>query len=80
MLTNTFEYSLQKVNPKLTVPYWDFTIEKSTFGGNTPETIEPQANSPLLSPDWFGTQNSGDAMVCCDSCGELIATGALFVF
>ncbi|CAN0324516.1 unnamed protein product, partial [Laminaria digitata] len=30
LITNTFEFSLQLVNPKLTVPYWDFTMETTS--------------------------------------------------
>ncbi|CAN0536085.1 unnamed protein product, partial [Laminaria digitata] len=30
LITNTFESSLQLVNPKLTVPYWDFTMETTS--------------------------------------------------
>lgn len=63
MLSNTFEYSLQRVNPKLSLPYWDFTIEKSTRGGNTPDKIEPQSDSPILQEDWFGSNDPEDGMV-----------------
>lgn len=67
-MTNTFEFNLQVVNPKLTVPYWDFTIEASTFGGNTEDIIEPQDNSPLFSPEWFGRHDPDDLMVRRFSC------------
>lgn len=63
MLSNTFEYSLQRVNPKLTLPYWDFTIEKSSSGGNTPDKIEPQSESPILQEEWFGSNDPEDGMV-----------------
>lgn len=63
MMTNTFEYSLQVVNPKLTVPYWDFTIESSTMGGNAEGVIEPQSSSPVFSSDWFGRHDAEDYQV-----------------
>lgn len=63
LMTNTFEYSLQIVNPKLTVPYWDFTIESSTLGGNTRDITEPQALSPLFREDWFGAADPEDHQV-----------------
>ena len=63
LLTNTFEYSLQIVNPKLTVPYWDFTFESSTMGGNTEAITEPQANSPLFTSEWFGRNDPDDLQV-----------------
>lgn len=63
MMTNTFEYSVQVVNPKMALPYWDFTIESSTAGGNTEDTIEPQASSPLFTADWFGKHDPDDLQV-----------------
>ena len=63
MMTNTFEFSLQVVNPKLTVPYWDFTIESSTAGGNAEDIMEPQDSSPLFAADWFGRHDPDDLMV-----------------
>ncbi|CAM9241247.1 unnamed protein product, partial [Hapterophycus canaliculatus] len=27
LISNTFEFSLQAVNPKLSLPYWDWTID-----------------------------------------------------
>jgi hypothetical protein len=43
-----FEQSLQAINPMLTLPYWDFTID-STF-------LEPSTfrNQLLFSDGWFG--------------------------
>lgn len=63
MLSNTFEYSLQRVNPKLTLPYWDFTIESSSAGGAGDGVSEPQASSPLLQSSWFGTHDPTDNQV-----------------
>lgn len=63
LLTNTFEASLQLVNPKLTVPYWDFTIEKSSLGGNTADKNEPQMDSPIFTESWFGGFDTEDFMV-----------------
>lgn len=63
LLTNTFEFSLQKVNPKLALPYWDFTIEPSSFGGAPPDELEPQSKSPVLQETWFGSSDPEDGMV-----------------
>ncbi|CBJ25520.1 ortho-aminophenol oxidase [Ectocarpus siliculosus] len=62
MLTNTFEYSLQRVNPKLTVPYWDFTIEyhEAEIAGDDNEMT---INSPLFQESWFGTADPVDNVV-----------------
>ena len=65
MISNTFEYSLQKVNPKLTLPYWDFTIDGSSAGGAMmgEEVSSAQEYSEIFSPTWFGTHDEGDYMV-----------------
>ncbi|CAM9241469.1 unnamed protein product [Ectocarpus sp. 12 AP-2014] len=62
ILTNTFEYSLQRVNPKLTVPYWDFTIEYLE-AENAADGDEITINSPLFQESWFGTTDPVDNMV-----------------
>lgn len=65
IISNTFEYSLQKVNPKLTLPYWDFTIESSSAGGIFGESTvdQPQVNSEIFQESWFGTVDHSDDMV-----------------
>lgn len=65
LLTNTFEYSLQQVNPKLTVPYWDFTIEGSSIAdpGNISIVDLLQGNSQVFQEGWFGTFDPKDNMV-----------------
>ena len=77
MLSNTFEASLQQVNPKLTLPYWDFTIESSSSGATsnskTDQSSKKSCNkTPLLQPSWFGTSDPEDFMVgvcvCCFVC------------
>ncbi|CAN0279002.1 unnamed protein product, partial [Hapterophycus canaliculatus] len=55
MVSNTFEASLQAVNPKLTLPYWDFTIESSSSGGaGSGAADESLDRSPLFHESWFG--------------------------
>ncbi|CAM9856817.1 unnamed protein product [Pylaiella littoralis] len=64
VISNTFEYSLQKVNPKLTLPYWDFTIDGSSAGGGFGESVSSaQDLSPIFTPEWFGTIDPADNMV-----------------
>jgi hypothetical protein len=48
-ITLEFEQSLQAVNPMVTVPYWDFTLESTFY--NT----ETWRQSPVFGPQWFGT-------------------------
>ncbi|CAN0427891.1 unnamed protein product, partial [Scytosiphon promiscuus] len=54
LITSTFEFSLQLVNPKLTVPYWDFTIETTAASALAYDPNEPNTRTELLSPSWFG--------------------------
>ena len=63
LLTNTFEFSLQLVNPKLTVPYWDFTIETTAASKTKYDPKYPFTRTELLSPSWFGTVDLEDYMV-----------------
>ncbi|CAM9190527.1 unnamed protein product, partial [Discosporangium mesarthrocarpum] len=58
ILTNTFEYSLQLVNPKLTVPYWDFTID--TAIGKPERFLD---DCPLFQESWFGSADPSDQQV-----------------
>lgn len=64
VLSNTFEASLQTVNPKLTLPYWDFTIETSSAGVSGDNSgYQPQTNTPIFQESWFGTVDHTDDMV-----------------
>lgn len=47
-LTLMFEQSLQAVNPAVSVPYWDFTLESTFFGSSDFRT------SGVFADDWFG--------------------------
>lgn len=66
MVTMMFENSLQLVNPMVSLPYWDFTIEGSVvdtdeeFGGDYTRLSEA---SPLWGPDWFGGVDKHDYQV-----------------
>ena len=63
LITNTFEFSLQRVNPKLTVPYWDFTIETTAAANLAYDQQRPLTRTELLSPSWFGSVDLEDHMV-----------------
>jgi len=45
-MSNLFEKAIQAVNPSVSLPYWDFTIEK--------ENNMPVMHSPIFSDDMFG--------------------------
>eukprot|EP00904_Undaria_pinnatifida_P007010 jgi/Undpi1/3439/HiC_scaffold_16.g06812.m1 len=63
LITNTFEFSLQLVNPKLTVPYWDFTIETTSAANVAYDPALPYTKTELLSPEWFGSADLEDNLV-----------------
>ena len=69
LLSNTFEFSLQQVNPKLTLPYWDFTIESSSTGAAAFKDLDDVFGStiktPLFQDSWFGTTDPETNMVRC---------------
>lgn len=53
-LTNTFEQSMRAVNPAVTLPYWDFTIEGEAVkkAGKKPSYM--LEITPVFQDDWFG--------------------------
>ncbi|CAM9151095.1 unnamed protein product [Choristocarpus tenellus] len=58
LITNIFEHSLQLVNPKLSLPYWDFTIDTANGVGG-----EFDGNIPIFQDAWFGTVDTSDLQV-----------------
>lgn len=52
----------QRVNPKLTLPYWDFTIEEAE-AANSGENNKIVIDSPLFQDSWFGTADPNDHTV-----------------
>ncbi|CAM9212040.1 unnamed protein product [Hapterophycus canaliculatus] len=63
IVSNTFEASLQAVNPKLTLPYWDFTIETAAGESGDGSVEQPQTKSPLFQDSWFGSVDPTDDQV-----------------
>ena len=53
-LTNTFEQSLRAVDPSVTLPYWDFTIEGEAIkkAGKRPSYM--LEITKVFQDDWFG--------------------------
>ncbi|CAM9893269.1 unnamed protein product [Pylaiella littoralis] len=64
MVTMIFENSMQLVNPMVSLPYWDFTIEGAIideeFDGDYTKLAKA---SPLWTPDWFGGVDKSDYQV-----------------
>jgi len=51
-----FEQTLQAINPSLTLPYWDFTLESTFYEADT------WRNSAVFSPDWFGNASPNNEL------------------
>ena len=51
-----FERALQAVNPSVTLPYWDFTLESTLYN---PDTFR---QSRVFSEDWFGDAAPDNAL------------------
>ena len=51
----------QKVNPKLTLPYWDFTIEEQDAELSFNDDLK--IDSPLFQESWFGSSDPEDNVV-----------------
>ena len=66
MVTMMFENSLQLVNPMISLPYWDFTIEGAVVDNDEElagDYTRLSEASPLWTPDWFGGVDKHDYQV-----------------
>ena len=56
-MTMAFDASLRSSNPKVTMPYWDFTIEgeKILDAGGDPNMLFDV--TPMFNATWFGDSN-----------------------
>lgn len=52
-MTLSFERSLQTVNPQITMPYWDYTIEGHAMNMAN-ESLDAWYLSPIWEDNWFG--------------------------
>ena len=53
-LTLMFEQAVQSVNPAVSMPYWDFTLESTFFGASDFRT------SGVFADDWFGEASTNN--------------------
>eukprot|EP00640_Fibrocapsa_japonica_P000537 CAMPEP_0113952822 /NCGR_PEP_ID=MMETSP1339-20121228/90638_1 /TAXON_ID=94617 /ORGANISM="Fibrocapsa japonica" /LENGTH=1284 /DNA_ID=CAMNT_0000961487 /DNA_START=143 /DNA_END=3997 /DNA_ORIENTATION=- /assembly_acc=CAM_ASM_000762 len=56
-LTLELEQALQVVDPAVTVPYWDFTVDGHHIYNEHDGDFDYLWNSVIFDPDWFGTQD-----------------------
>lgn len=56
----SFEASIRAVDPSVTMPYWDFTVEGEAVHqkGGVPSDV--QALVPFFSADWFGSTDENN--------------------
>merc|ERR1712070_171264 len=63
-MTSEFEQALQAVNPKVAVPYWDYTVDSVKMSSDKmhrPESFSDIfRDSELFTGVWFGTTNAKD--------------------
>ena len=54
-LTNSFEASIRAVDPSVTLPYWDFTIEGQTIANLDQKPSYLLEITPVFTDEWFGS-------------------------
>lgn len=59
-MTQTFEASLRSIDPSVTVPYWDFTIEGQQITDLDQKPSYFLEITPFLSDAWFGSVDEND--------------------
>jgi hypothetical protein len=59
-LTARAEFSMQAINPRLSMPYWDFTIDSQQIKKENAKTL---SGSIIFSKDWFGELNTEEHTV-----------------
>lgn len=52
-MTLFFEQSMQAVNPKIALPYWEYTLDNYLYGSSS--------ESVIWGSDWFGSMSSGNS-------------------
>lgn len=57
-ITNSFEAALRSVDPSVTLPYWDFTIEGQRINDENQDPSYFMQITPFLSDEWFGSVDS----------------------
>ena len=54
-LTNSFEASIRAVDPSVTLPYWDFTIEGEAIAKLDQKPSYMLEITPVFTDEWFGS-------------------------
>ena len=54
-LTNSFEAALRAIDPAVTLPYWDFTIEGEEIYELNKNPSYLMEITPVFSAEWFGS-------------------------
>ncbi|CAM9774773.1 unnamed protein product, partial [Heterosigma akashiwo] len=57
-LSKLFERSLQAINPKLTLPYWDYIFDIEEWANTPEEERWDFTQGELFTAEWFGRTNS----------------------
>ena len=59
-LTSLGEFSIQVINPRVSMPYWDYTIDSQWLKKDKARTL---SDSELFTKDWFGKTNTEEHTV-----------------
>jgi hypothetical protein len=59
-ITQTFEAALRSIDPSVTVPYWDFTIEGQQITDADAKPSYFLEITPFLRDEWFGSVDEND--------------------
>eukprot|EP01034_Spumella_vulgaris_P025774 gene25774-32265_t len=59
-LSNSFEAALRAVDPSVTLPYWDFSIDGQAIVDADEKPSYLLKTSPVFSSDWFGSVDKDD--------------------
>ena len=62
-LQNSFEASIRSVDPSVTTPYWDFSIEGQIIADAQQPPSYLSKISPIFTAEWFGSVDTNDHIV-----------------
>jgi Common central domain of tyrosinase len=62
-LTNSFDAALRSIDPSVTLPYWDFTIEGQAIADAKKTPSYMLEVSPIFSDTWFGEVDENNHII-----------------
>ena len=64
-LGNMFDKAMQQINPRVTLPYWSYTVDMAPFSNTDDNMVIDQGlwNSTVWGPDFFGYSSPGKGYI-----------------